>query len=110
LPTKTIAYLRVSTDKQADPGVSLDAQRAKVKAYAELYDLEFAEVIVDAGESAKSLDRPGLKRALERTSKVMQQRRCGWVERRRGRSTSTIHKSARRARSFCLGCYQQAAR
>jgi DNA invertase Pin-like site-specific DNA recombinase len=64
MPTKTIAYLRVSTDKQADRGVSLDAQRAKVHAYAELYDLELAEVIVDAGESAKSLDRPGLKRAL----------------------------------------------
>jgi DNA invertase Pin-like site-specific DNA recombinase len=25
MPTKTIAYLRVSTDKQADRGVSLDA-------------------------------------------------------------------------------------
>jgi site-specific DNA recombinase len=44
--------------------VSRDCQRAKVKAYAELYDLELAEVIVDAGESAKSLDRPGLQRAL----------------------------------------------
>jgi DNA invertase Pin-like site-specific DNA recombinase len=54
----------VSTDKQADRGVSLDAQRAKVKAYAELYDLDSADVIVDAGESAKSLDRPGLQRAL----------------------------------------------
>ncbi len=64
MPTRTIAYLRVSTDKQADRGVSLDAQRAKVHAYAELHDLELAEVIVDAGESAKSLDRPGLKRAL----------------------------------------------
>jgi DNA invertase Pin-like site-specific DNA recombinase len=64
MPTRTIAYLRVSTDKQADRGVSLDAQRGKVKAYAELYDLELAEVIVDAGESAKSLDRPGLQRAL----------------------------------------------
>ena len=62
--TRTIAYLRVSTDKQADRGVSLDAQRAKVKAYAELYDLDVVEVIVDAGESAKSLDRPGLQRAL----------------------------------------------
>lgn len=29
--TKTIAYLRVSTDKQADHGVSLEAQRQKVK-------------------------------------------------------------------------------
>ncbi len=63
--TKTIAYLRVSTEKQADKGCSLDAQRAKVEAYATLYDLEIVEVIVDAGESAKTLDRPGLKRALE---------------------------------------------
>jgi len=63
--TKTIAYLRVSTDKQADHGVSLDAQRAKVEAYASLYDLELVEVIVDAGASAKTLTRPGLSRALE---------------------------------------------
>jgi site-specific DNA recombinase len=64
LVTKTIAYLRVSTDKQADRGVSLDAQRAKVAAYAELYDLELVEIIVDAGVSAKTLDRPGLTQAL----------------------------------------------
>jgi len=64
MPTKTIAYLRVSTEKQADRGVSLDVQRAKLKAYAELYELELVEVIVDAGHSAKSLDRPGLQRAL----------------------------------------------
>lgn len=63
--TRTVAYLRVSTDKQADKGVSLDAQRAKVAAYAELYDLEIVEVIVDAGISAKTLDRPGLGRALD---------------------------------------------
>src|SRR2546430_904897 len=64
MPTKTIAYLRVSTDKQADRGVSLDAQRAKLRAYAELYELDLVEIIVDAGQSAKSLDRPGLQRAL----------------------------------------------
>jgi len=62
--TRTVAYLRVSTDKQADRGVSLDAQRAKVRAYAELYDLDLVEIIVDAGASAKTLDRPGLQRAL----------------------------------------------
>ena len=62
--TRTVAYLRVSTDKQADRGVSLDAQRAKVRAYAELYDLELVEVVVDAGASAKTLERPGLERAL----------------------------------------------
>lgn len=30
--TRTVAYLRVSTDKQADHGVSLEAERAKVEA------------------------------------------------------------------------------
>lgn len=63
--TRAVAYLRVSTDKQADRGVSLDAQREKVIAYAALYDLELVEVVVDAGVSASSLDRPGLNRALE---------------------------------------------
>jgi len=62
--TRTVAYVRVSTDKQADRGVSLEAQEAKIRAYAELYGLELVEVIVDAGLSAKTLDRPGLSRAL----------------------------------------------
>lgn len=62
--TRTVAYIRVSTDKQADKGFSLEAQRAKVEAYASLYDLNLVEVVVDAGVSAKTLDRPGLKRAL----------------------------------------------
>ncbi len=62
--TRTVAYLRVSTDKQAEHGVSLEAQRAKVEAYAQLYDLDLVAVVEDAGQSAKSLDRPGLDRAL----------------------------------------------
>jgi len=62
--TKTVGYLRVSTDKQADHGVSLEAQQAKLTAYAALYDLELVDIIVDAGVSAKTLDRPGLQRAL----------------------------------------------
>jgi len=62
--TRTVAYLRVSTDKQADRGISLEAQRAKVEGYAALFDLELVAVEVDAGESAKSLDRPALQRAL----------------------------------------------
>ncbi len=62
--TRAVAYLRVSTDKQADHGVGLDEQRAKVTAYAALYDLDIVEVIVDAGASAKTLEREGLARAL----------------------------------------------
>lgn len=62
--TRTVVYCRVSTDKQVEKGVSLEAQQAKAKAYAELYDLDVVEVIVDAGASAKTLARPGLERAL----------------------------------------------
>lgn len=62
--TKAVAYIRVSTDKQADAGQSLEAQKAKVEAYAGLYDLELVEVVIDAGQSAKSLSRPGLTRVL----------------------------------------------
>ena len=64
MTTRTIAYLRVSTERQADTGVSLDAQQEKARAYANLYDLDLTEMIIDAGESAKTLDRPGLQRAL----------------------------------------------
>jgi DNA invertase Pin-like site-specific DNA recombinase len=63
--TRAVAYLRVSTEKQADKGVSLEAQEAKVRAYAQLYELELVEVVVDASASAKTLDRPGLQKALE---------------------------------------------
>ena len=63
--TSAVAYLRVSTDKQADRGVSLEAQRAKLEAYATLYELNLVAVEVDAGVSAKTLERPALQRALE---------------------------------------------
>ena len=63
--TPVVAYLPVSTDGQADAGVSLEAQRAKVNAYAQLYDLDLVEIVVDGGISAKTLDRPGLQRALD---------------------------------------------
>ena len=60
----TIGYVRVSTDRQADHGVSLEAQEAKVRAMATVQGAELVEVIVDGGESAKSLNRPGLQRLI----------------------------------------------
>ena len=61
---KVVGYVRVSTEEQAEGGVSLDAQRDKIEAYAKLYDCELVEVIEDAGVSAKTLQRPGLRKAL----------------------------------------------
>jgi site-specific DNA recombinase len=61
---RVVAYLRVSTDEQAAHGVSLDAQRDKLADYCRLYGHEIVEVVADEGLSGKSLDRPGLRRAL----------------------------------------------
>jgi len=61
---KTIGYVRVSTDKQADRGVSLDAQAEKIRAMAVVHNSELLDIIVDGGESAKSLNRPGMERLL----------------------------------------------
>ena len=59
-----IGYARVSTDKQADSGVSLEAQQEKIRAMAVVQGSALLDVIVDAGESAKTLDRPGMARLL----------------------------------------------
>ena len=59
-----IGYARVSTDKQADRGVSLEAQDAKIRAMAVVQGTELIDVIVDGGESAKNLNRPGMERLL----------------------------------------------
>lgn len=67
--TRAIGYVRVSTADQAEHGVSLDAQRAKLEAYAALYDLDLVAIVVDAGLSAKNLDRPGLQGALAKLAK-----------------------------------------
>jgi len=59
-----IGYVRVSTEEQAREGVSIDAQTAKLRQYAALYDIDLVDIQIDAGASAKSLDRPGLEAAL----------------------------------------------
>jgi site-specific DNA recombinase len=51
---QAIGYVRVSSEKQAAGGVSLEAQESRIRAMATVQDAELAEVIVDAGESAKS--------------------------------------------------------
>lgn len=62
--TKVVGYVRVSTVDQAEEGVSLPAQRAKLEAYALAMDLDLVAIHEDAGVSAKTLDRPGLSAAL----------------------------------------------
>ncbi len=61
---KAIGYVRVSTPGQAEKGISLAAQQSRIRAMATLQEAELIEVIVNAGESGKNLDRPGMQRLL----------------------------------------------
>ena len=61
---QALGYIRVSTDQQADRGISLDAQKERVRAMATVQGAKLLDVVVDAGESAKSMNRPGLQRIL----------------------------------------------
>jgi site-specific DNA recombinase len=59
-------YRRVSTDKQADAGYSLDVQIEKLQAYAKTFsNVKEVRVYTDDGYSGSSLDRPGMKQMME---------------------------------------------
>lgn len=65
---RIIGYVRVSTVDQATEGVSLDAQRLRIAAWADAQGLALdpGEVHADAGISGKRADnRPGLRHALD---------------------------------------------
>lgn len=58
-------YRRVSTDKQADEGYSLDVQREKLHAYAGTFSqVRAIHDYTDDGYSGSSLDRPGMQRLI----------------------------------------------
>lgn len=64
----TALYIRVSTEKQATEGSSLDAQREKLIAYCEAMQWEVCEghIYEDAGISGKSAsNRPALQAVLQ---------------------------------------------
>ena len=63
---QAIGYIRVSTEKQANEGVSLEAQEARIVSWCKANDYELVKVYVDAGISgALPMDeRNGLSDAL----------------------------------------------
>jgi DNA invertase Pin-like site-specific DNA recombinase len=62
-----IAYIRVSTEGQGRSGLGIEAQRARISAFAKLENLETAQefVEIETGKGADALDRrPQLKAAI----------------------------------------------
>lgn len=60
-----IGYCRVSTELQAQEGVSLDAQQARIRAWGTANGYDLANIHIDAGLSgSRSDNRPALQAAL----------------------------------------------
>jgi site-specific DNA recombinase len=70
---RVFGYCRVSTADQANEGVSLEAQRSRILAWAKErgHAVEEADIFVDAGLSGKRADnRPALQTALNSVCKA----------------------------------------
>lgn len=67
----TIAlYIRVSTDRQAEEGYSIEVQRERLEAYAKTFDgIVKTELYIDDGFSGASLERPAMQRLINDAEK-----------------------------------------
>ena len=67
---QAIGYIRVSSAQQAQEGVSLEAQQAKIEQWCSANGYELVNVFKDEGISGKRMDtRPGLQDALASVKK-----------------------------------------
>lgn len=58
------AYVRVSTDKQADKGYSIGEQTERVTAYCKSKEWNLGKIYTDAGYTGGNLDRPALQEMI----------------------------------------------
>ena len=66
-----VGYVRVSTDGQAQEGVSLDAQREHLRAWCRVNGYTLTDIHEDAGLSGRrAANRPGLMSALAESTAV----------------------------------------
>ena len=70
---KTVAYIRVSTDKQAESGLSMEAQERQVMEWAKSQNIKIDAVCVDAGVSGSApiTARTGLMDALAHSGHIV---------------------------------------
>ena len=61
---RAIGYVRVSTTKQVNEGVSLETQAEKIRAYCAFKDMDLAGIVTDAGKSGSKANREGFQEIL----------------------------------------------
>lgn len=57
-------YIRVSTDEQAEQGISIAAQKSRLISYCKAQGWEIYDFYVDDGFSGKDLERPAMQRLI----------------------------------------------
>ena len=62
---KTVGYVRVSTDTQAEKGKSIDNQIERIKNYCKEKKLTLEKIFIDEGYSGKNTNRPGFQDMFE---------------------------------------------
>ncbi len=70
MTTPAVAYYRVSTAKQGQSGLGLEAQRAAVLAYARGKDLELSLEFTEVETGTRKRRRPQLEAALDHTRRI----------------------------------------
>lgn len=58
------AYVRVSTDKQADKGFSIPEQTERIKSYCEIKGWHLVKIYTDPGFTGSNMERPALQEML----------------------------------------------
>ncbi|RKZ30510.1 hypothetical protein DRQ36_05275 [bacterium] len=64
---KCLLYARVSTEKQAQKDLSIPAQIKAMRDFAKKQNFKVVGEYIDEGKSAKTINRPQLKRLIARS-------------------------------------------
>ena len=59
------AYIRVSTDRQADKGYSMPEQEERIKAYCKSKEWNLVKIYKDGGYTGSNMDRPDLQKLIK---------------------------------------------